>query len=51
MSKKIKEWSKLTWTCGCGALNTGWLDNCGRWGKGQEENRKEHNENYNVFTM
>ena len=51
MGKKIKEWSKLSWFCGCGALNAGWLDNCGNCGKDKKENQKEHNENYNVFTM
>ena len=58
MSKKwirnkngIVEWSKHVWTCGCGALNAGWLDNCGKCGKDKKENQKEHNENYNVFTM
>ena len=33
MGTKIKEWSKLSWTCGCGALNAGWLTKCGRWEK------------------
>ena len=33
MGTKIKEWSKLSWTCGCGALNAGWLTKCGRCGK------------------
>jgi len=33
----IKEWSKLSWKCGCGALNAGWLDKCGRCGKEKEE--------------
>ena len=51
MSKKITEWSRLSWFCGCGALNAGWLDNCGKCGKDKKENQKEHNENYNVFTM
>ena len=26
----IKEWSKLSWRCGCGALNAGWLNKCGK---------------------
>ncbi len=29
----IKEWSKLSWQCGCGALNAGWLDKCGKCNK------------------
>ncbi len=39
-------WS-LMWP-GCGIS---WLDNCGKCGKDKKENQKEHNENYNVFTM
>mgnify|MGYP003337028219 CR=1 FL=1 len=40
MSKKITEWSRLSWFCGCGALNAGWLDNCGKCGKDKKENQK-----------
>ena len=29
----VKEWSKLSWKCGCGALNAGWLDKCGKCNK------------------
>lgn len=29
----IKLWSRLSWNCGCGALNAGWLKRCGRCGK------------------
>ena len=51
MSRKIPEWSKLTWNCGCGALNAGWLDNCGKCGKSKKENKKEYAKNYNVFSV
>ena len=48
MGTKIKEWSKLTWSCGCGALNAGWLLNCGRCGASQKEERKKYKELYNI---
>jgi hypothetical protein len=27
---KPKSWTEQTWTCGCGALNAGWLNKCGK---------------------
>jgi len=27
---RIKDWTRYTWDCGCGALNAGWLDKCGK---------------------
>ena len=44
----MKEWSRLTWTCGCGALNVGWLDNCGRCKSSKEEEEKARKELYNI---
>ena len=44
----MKEWSKLTWTCGCGALNAGWLANCGRCGNSKEIEEKARKELYNI---
>ncbi len=38
----MKEWSKLTWICGCGALNAGWLNKCGKCEKQRYENRKRN---------
>ena len=29
----IEDWVSKSWECGCGALNAGWLTECGRCGK------------------
>jgi len=33
----IKDWVDKSWTCGCGAINAGWLDDCGRCNKQRYE--------------
>ncbi len=41
MGTKInRDWVSKSWTCGCGALNAGWLNKCGRCGKEKKENRE-----------
>ena len=32
-TKSIGGWVSKVWTCGCGAMNAGWLDKCGKCGK------------------
>ena len=27
------DWVSKTWQCGCGEMNAGWLDKCGKCGK------------------
>ena len=34
---RIEEWTKLTWNCGCGALNAGYRNTCGRCNKIKDE--------------
>jgi hypothetical protein len=29
----INSWTDKSWECGCGALNAGWLERCGRCDK------------------
>ena len=31
--KTSKSWTEQTWTCGCGALNAGWVNKCGKCDK------------------
>ena len=34
MGTKInRDWVSKVWTFGCGAMNAGWLDKCGKCGK------------------
>ena len=33
----MKDWIKLMWTCGCGRLNAGWLNKCGKCQKKKKE--------------
>ena len=32
----MQEWVSKTWVCGCGALNAGWLNKCGKCQKKKE---------------